>query len=100
MPGDVSGCPGHRPLSYRPRGDDHGRGGPGAEAHPGAALRDGGLGRPGHGRTGHLDAAQGVAQEGHLVDGARGRGESQGDRDEGAGAGGLIPPPQNVHSAL
>ena len=46
MPGDVSGCPGHRPFGDRPRGDDLGRGGPGAEVHPGAAVRHGGLADP------------------------------------------------------
>jgi hypothetical protein len=91
MPGDVSGCPGHRPLRQCSRRNDHGRRRPRAEANPRAEVRDGGLGRSGHGRTGHLHPAQGVAQEGDGVDGARGRRESQGDRDEGAGARGVIP---------
>jgi hypothetical protein len=40
--------------------------------------------------AGHVHPAQGVAQEGDGVDGARGREESPGGRDEGTGAGGLI----------
>ena len=92
MPGDLSGRLGYRPLGDRPRRDDHGRGGARAEANPRTALRDGGSRRSGHGRTGHVRAAQGVAQEGDGVDGASGRRESQGDRDEGEGAGGVIGP--------
>jgi|HubBroStandDraft_3_1064219.scaffolds.fasta_scaffold331612_2 hypothetical protein len=41
----------------------------------------------GHRGTGHFHAAPGVAQEGDRLDGARGRRESEGDRDEGAVAG-------------
>jgi hypothetical protein len=90
MPGDVSGCPRHRPLGSRPRGDHHGRRRYGAEAHPRAALRDGGSCRSGHGRAGHLDPAQGVAQKGDRLDGAREWQKSEGGRNEGAGAGGVI----------
>jgi hypothetical protein len=46
MPGDVSGCPGHRPLGHRPCGNDHGRRRTRAQAHPGTALRDEDLADP------------------------------------------------------
>jgi hypothetical protein len=57
----------------------------------GAAVRDGRSDRPGNRRAGHLHAAQSVAQESDGVDVARGRGKSQGNGDEDAGAGGVIP---------
>ena len=47
-------------------------------------------GPTGHGRAGHIHPAQGVAQEGGGVDGARGWQKSEGGRDEGAGEGGVI----------
>ena len=49
-----------------------------------------GTNRSGYGRAGHLDSAQGVAQEGDGLDVARGREESPRGRDEGKGAGGVI----------